>query len=85
VCGCTGGISVLLKALRAWVGDLRELARTALAMARIQIDELVDPLGREQDTVKTAVSRLAPSLALAWVALLLALPATRARRIGRRR
>ena len=34
-------------------------------MGRVQIDQLVDPLGREQDTVRTAVSRLASSSALA--------------------
>jgi hypothetical protein len=52
---------------------------------RVEVDDLVDLLGRQQDTVRTAVSRLTPSLALAWLPLPRALAPARARRIGRRR
>src|ERR1019366_5653123 len=75
----------LLEALRAGVGDLRELARTALAMGRIQVDDLVDLTRREEGAVRTTMSWLASSFALARLALPLALPAARARPIGRRR
>ena len=75
----------LLEAPRARVGDLRKLARTALAVRWVEVDDLVDLLWRHEGSVRTAVSRLAPSFALAWLALAFARLAARARRIGRRR